>query len=131
LSPEGGENGVSPTNPVDEAPSEDPLDPAVEADESLLPPGDSDSVPEPRGEVVTLVGARVGVSGANGEIKIIWVIPSPGFASLPPTGAELEEGIVALVFSDGSHQSTLIARWDNAEGLVLETIEGGRELGEG
>ena len=130
LSPEGGENGVSPTVPVEDPPSEDPLDPSIEVDESLLPPEDRE-VPEARGEVVTLEGARVGISGADGEIRVIWVIPSPGFASLPPTGTEGGEGAVTLIFSDGSHQSTLIARWDDTEGLVVETIEGGRELSEG
>lgn len=127
LSPEGDGNGVSPTPPEEELPSEDPLDPSVDVDESLLPPEDT-AVPEPRGEVVSLEGGRVGVSGADGDITIIWVIPSPGFALLPSTGTEIEKGAVTLVFSDGSHQSTLMATWDSAEGLVVETFEGGLDL---
>jgi hypothetical protein len=42
---------------------------------------------------------------------------------LPPTETEIEEGSVTLVFSDGSHQSTMIAKWDIEEGLVVETTE--------
>ena len=132
LSPEGDGNGVSPTLPEDpaEPPSEDPFDPSTDVDESLLPPAGTDIVPEPRGEVVSLSGGSVGVSGADGAITIIWVIPSPGFALLPSTGTQIEPGAVTLVFSDGSHQSTLIAMWDGTEGLVIETFEGGLELGE-
>jgi hypothetical protein len=33
-----------------------------------------------------------------------------------------------MVFSDGSHRSALAARWDSAEGLVVETTEGRLEL---
>ncbi len=121
LSPEGDGQGVSsgsaspPVSLVDEPP-----DPADDFDESLLPP--------PRDEVVTLIGASVGFSGADGEVRFIWAIPRPGFALRPPTEAELEEDFITLVFSDGSHRSTLVARWDEVEGLVVETTEGRVEL---
>ncbi len=128
LSPEGGEQGVSPP-PSDDEPllSEDPLDPAVEVDESLLVPVPVD-VPEPRAEVVELDGGRVGVSGADGVVTVIWLFPSPGFALLPPTGSEAEEGAVTLIFSDGSHRSRLVAKWTDEEGLVIETSEGGLDI---
>jgi hypothetical protein len=135
LSPEGDGNGVSPTAPEEpvetEPPSEDPLDPSVDVDESLLPPDAKIDVPEPRGEVVSLEGGSVGVSGADGDVRIIWVIPSPGFALLPTTGTEIGEGSVTLIFSDGSHQSTLRARWDSDEGLMVETAEGSFDLTDG
>jgi hypothetical protein len=109
-----------------------PLDPSVEVDESLLPPEDR-NVPEARGEVVSLEGAlgRGVVSGTDGEIRIIWAMPSPGLVSLPPTGTDLAEGAVTLIFSDCPHQPTLVAKWDSTEGLVIETIEGRPDLGEG
>jgi hypothetical protein len=128
LTPEGGGKGVSPPLPDDEPPlSEDPLDPAVEVDESLLVPVPAD-VPEPRAEVVELIGGRVSVSGSSGDITVIWVIPSHGFALLPPTGSEVEEGAVTLIFSDGSHRSRLVAKWSDEEGLVVETSEGGLDV---
>jgi hypothetical protein len=128
LSPEGGEQGVSPALPDDEPPpSEDPLDPAVEVDESLLVPAPVD-VPEPRAEVVELIGGRVSVSGSDGDVTVIWVIPSHGFALLPPTGSEVAEGAVTLIFSDGSHRSRLVAKWSDEEGLVIETSEGGLDI---
>ncbi|MDJ0954582.1 MAG: hypothetical protein QNJ81_12970 [Acidimicrobiia bacterium] len=135
-SPEGGEDGVSPLLPPDattEAPSEDPLDPAVEVDESLLPPSDDaeeSTVPEPRAQVVDLTGGRVSVSGAEGEVRIIWLIPRHGFAVLPASGADNLPDHVTVVLSDGSHQSTLIASWDSAEGLVIEIREGGLDFTE-
>jgi len=113
---DGDEQGVSPTTG-----SEEELNP--ELDESLLVPEDDAAVPEPRGEVISLEGGSLGVSGADGEVKIIWVLPGPGYALLPPTGTEIEEGSVTLVFSDGSHQSMMIAKWDSEEGLVVETTE--------
>ncbi|NNC92247.1 MAG: hypothetical protein HKN80_07110 [Acidimicrobiia bacterium] len=115
-----------------EPPSEDPLDPAVEVDESLTPSaGDDDptDTPDPRAEVVDLTGGRVSVSGSDGEVRIIWLIPSHGFAVLPATGADNLPSEVTVVLSDGAHQSTLIARWDDQEGLVIETREGGRVSG--
>ena len=129
LSPEGDGQGVSPTAPEPSVPPEDdPLDPADEPDESLVPLPDDDTVPEPRGEVVTLLGATVGISGAAGEVRVIWAIPSPGFALVPVAGTEIETASVTMVFSDGSHRSTLAARWDPTEGLVVETTEGRLEL---
>ena len=100
----------------------------LEPDESLVPPPVDDEVPEPRGEVVTLLGATVGISGADGEVRVIWAIPNPGFALVPVAGTEIETGSVTMVFSDGSHRSTLAARWDEAEGLLVETTEGRLEL---
>ena len=135
-SPEGGEDGVSPILPPEdttEPPSEDPLDPGVEVDESLVPPeeGNEESVPpEPRAEVVDLTGGRVSVSGADGEVRIIWLIPRHGFAVLPAAGAENLPYHITVVLSDGSHQSTLIASWDSTKGLVIETREGGLDLTE-
>jgi len=128
---EGDEDGVSPTTVVAQTtppPSDDALDPAADVDESLLPPVEDDApteTPEPRGEVVDLVGGRVSVSGADGEVKVLWLIPRHGFAMLPATGAEILPGQVTVVLADGSHQSTLIASWDESEGLVVETREGG------
>lgn len=127
LSPEGDGQGVSPTSPGPLPPEDNPLDPGDEPDESLVPPPD-DEAPEPRGEVVTLRGASVGVAGADGEVHVIWAIPSPGFALLPLAGTEIEEGQLTMVFSDGSHRSTLAARWDEVEGLIVETTEGRLEL---
>ncbi len=66
---DGGEDGVSPTEPTT-PPSEDPLDPGVEVDESLLPPEDIAAAPEPRAEVVDLIGGRVSVSGADGVVTV-------------------------------------------------------------
>jgi hypothetical protein len=128
-SPEGDGQGVSPTSPESSLPPEDdPLDPGDEPDESLIPPPSEDAIPEPRGEVVTLVGAAVGISGAAGEVRVIWAIPSPGFSLVPLAGTEIEEGSVTMVFSDGSHRSTLAARWDDTEGLIVDTTEGRLEL---
>ncbi|MCP4303927.1 MAG: hypothetical protein GY788_03405 [bacterium] len=126
----GGEEGVSP--PLDDSivdpPSEDPLDPGAVLDESLFPPEDEAVVPEPRAEVVDLVGGRVSVSGADGVVTVIWAIPKPGFASLPPTGPEVATDSVTVLLSDGSHQSVLVAIWSSQEGLVIETSEGGAGL---
>jgi hypothetical protein len=36
-----------------------------------------------------------------------------------------------VLLSDGSHQSTLTATWDDRDGLVIETLEGGLALTEG
>ena len=131
LSLEGDEQGVSPELLVDgsEPPSEDPLDPGVEVDESLVPL-EPDLVPEPRAEVVEMTGGRASVSGADGEVAIIWAIPNAGFALLPPAGNAGEDTGVSLVFSDGSHQSTLLATWDSSDGLIIETIEGPFDLAE-
>ncbi len=137
LSPDGGEDGVSPFLPPDETtepPSEDPLDPGVEVDESLLPPDEDpqeSTVPEPRAEVVDLAGGRVSVSGSDGEVRIIWLIPRHGFAVLPAAGADNLPDHLTVVLSDGSHQSTLVASWDSSEGLVIETREGGLDFTEG
>ncbi|MEA2000627.1 MAG: hypothetical protein U9N84_01870 [Actinomycetota bacterium] len=127
LNPEGDEQGVSPPRADDAPPVSD--DPAVEIDESLLKPVEPTDVPEPRAEVVELDGGRVGVSGADGVVTVIWLFPSPGFALLPPTGPEAEEGAVTLVFSDGSHRSRLVAKWSSEEGLVIEASEGGLDIG--
>ena len=137
--PTGDEDGVSPTTVTTspdaiDPPAEDPLDPATDLDESLLPPDDDpDRVdqPPPSAEVVDLIGGRVSVSGADGEVRIIWLIPRHGFAVLPPAGVEDAPGQVTVVLSDGSHRSTLLARWDSTEGLVIETNEGGIAVGEG
>ena len=137
LSPDGGEDGVSPLLPADattEAPSEDPLDPGVEVDESLLPPVDDsaeDATPEPRAEVVDLVGGRVSVSGSDGAVTVLWVIPRHGFAVLPAGGADNVPNSQTVVISDGSHQSTLFAFWDPEEGLLVETREGGLDFTDG
>ncbi len=125
----GGEDGVSPTTEV-EPPSDDPLDPAVAVDESLLPPEEEKVIPDPRAEVVDLIGGRVSVSGAEGTVKIIWAIPNPGFALLPPAGSDTSAGTVTVLLSDGSHQSILNASWSDDEGLVVETTEGGLGLAE-
>lgn len=131
---EGGEDGVSPTTVVVETtipPSDDPLDPATEVDESLFPPVEDDEpteIPEARAEVVDLIGGRVSVSGADGVVTVFWLIPRHGFAVLPATGTEVEPDQVTIVLSDGSHQSTLIATWDDNEGLAIETREGGLDL---
>jgi hypothetical protein len=136
-SQEGDEDGVSPTVPAEsptEPPAEDPFDPGVEVDESLTPPTSSDqdiiATPEPSAEVVDLLGGRVSVSGADGEVRVIWLIPKHGFAVLPPVGAGNLPDRVTVVLSDGSHQSTLIAVWDTVEGLLIETREGGLDRGE-
>ena len=137
LSLDGGEDGVSPTSTVpdtSEPPSEDALDPAEEIDESLVPPeedSETTDAPEARAEVVDLVGGRVSVSGADGEVRVIWLIPRHGFAVLPPAGAENLPDHLTVVLSDGSHQSTLIATWDSTEGLTIETVEGGLDLQDG
>ena len=135
LSLEGGENGVSSAVPaeVTEPPSEDPLDPGVAVDESLLPPDETLELttPEARAEVVDLVGGRVSVSGADGEVRIIWLIPRHGFAVLPAAGSDSLPDHVTVLLSNGSHQSTLIASWDSREGLLIETREGGLDLTEG
>ncbi|MDJ0664309.1 MAG: hypothetical protein QNJ75_07090 [Acidimicrobiia bacterium] len=132
---EGDEDGVSPSVPAEdttEPPSENPLDPGVEVDESLTPPTAADeesvAVPAPRAEVVDLIGGRVSVSGADGEVRIIWLIPKHGFAVLPPAGTDRLPDQVTVVLSDGSHQSTLVASWDDSEGLVIESREGGLDL---
>lgn len=130
-SPEGDGQGVSPTSSERPLPPEDdPLDPSDEPDDSLIPPpGDDEAeTPDPQGEVVTLIGATVGISGAAGEVRVIWAIPSPGFSLVPLAGTEIEAGSVTMVFSDGSHRSTLAARWDEVEGLLVETTEGRLEL---
>jgi hypothetical protein len=129
LSPEGDGQGVSPTSVGPSPPPEDdPLDPGDEPDESLLPPPGDEEAPEPRGEVISLIGASAGISGADGEVRVIWAIPSPGFALVPLAGTEIDEGSLTMVFSDGSHRSTLVARWDEADGLIVETTEGRLEL---
>jgi hypothetical protein len=134
---EGDEDGVSPFLPADDVivdpPSEDPLDPAVEVDESLVPPDEGEDdldVPAARAEVVDLVGGRISVSGADGEVRIIWLIPRHGFAVLPAAGTDNLPDHLTVVLSDGSHQSTLIASWDSVEGLVIERTEGGLDLSE-
>jgi len=133
---EGGEDGVSPGTVVADTtipPSDDPLDPATEVDESLFPPsedGEPTEIPGARAEVVNLIGGRVSVSGAGGVVTVFWLIPRHGFAVLPATGTDVESDQVVIVLSDGSHQSTLIATWDEGEGLVIETREGGLDLGE-
>jgi hypothetical protein len=73
----------------------------------------------------------VSVSGANGAVRIIWVIPRHGFAVLPATGAESLPDQVTVVLSDGSHQSTLLASWDEVEGLIVDTREGGLDFTDG
>lgn len=122
----GDEDGVSPFTEDEpaEPPSEDPLDPGVEVDESLLPPEDETVVPEPRAEVVDLTGGRISVSGADGAVTVIWAIPKPGFAFLPPSGADVSTDTVTVLLSDGSHQSVLIASWSDEDGLVIEISEG-------
>ena len=71
------------------------------------------------------------MSGADGEVRVIWLIPRHGFAVLPAAGAENLPDHLTIVLSDGSHQSTLVASWDNTEGLIVETDEGGLDLQEG
>jgi hypothetical protein len=127
-SPDGDEDGVSRTT-VTEPPSEDALDPAADLDESLLPPDERPSsvvaAPGPRADVVDLVGGRVSVSGAEGKVRIIWLIPRHGYALVPASARNLEPDQVTVVLSNGSHQSTMAAYWDPADGLVIETTEGG------
>lgn len=129
---EGDEQGVSPTS-VDpsEPPSEDPLEPGDEVDESLLPPSvDGEATAEPQGEVVSMQGGAVGVSGADGRVSVIWAIPNPGFALVPLGGTEIEPSAITLVFSDGAHSSRLTATWDDTDGLIVETSEGKLDLAE-
>jgi hypothetical protein len=129
---DGDEQGVSPVSAdPPKPPSEDTLDPGADGDESLLPPAvDDRSVAQPRGEVVSLQGGSVGISGADGEVRVIWAIPGPGFALVPLAGTEIQEGAVTLVFSDGAHRSRLEATWDDTAGLVIETVEGRLDLSE-
>lgn len=125
-SPDGDEDGVSRTT-VTEPPSEDALDPGADLDESLLPPNDRPSsvaTPGPRADVVDLVGGRVSVSGAEGGVRIIWLIPRHGYALVPASARNLSPDQVTIVLSNGSHQSTMAAYWDPADGLVIETTEG-------
>ncbi len=129
-SPDGGEDGVSRTTvstTTTEPPSEDALDPGATIDESLLPPTDTTpgDQPAPRAEVVDLTGGKVSVSGADGKVQVLWLIPRHGYALLPADRADTKQGEVTIVLSDGSHESMLIASWDDEEGLVVETREGG------
>ena len=117
-SQDGDGQGVSPSSNGEELPAADPL----EDPEDLLVPED-EITPEPSGQIVELVGARVSVAGADGEVTVIWAIPRSGFAPLR-AGSEVEDGVVTLVFSDGSHRSTMTAEWDTQEGLVVKTTEG-------
>ncbi len=103
--------------------------PTGDEDEGLIV-GDRDDVPKPGAEVVEMVGARVSVSGANGEIRVIWGIPNPGFALLPSTGTEIDDDAITLVFSNGSHESTLVAEWSDTDGLTVTAYEGGIDLAE-
>ena len=128
---EGDGQGVSPT-PADpaETTSEGEFDPDTDVDESLLPPEADEGVAEPRGEVVSMEGGVLGVSGAEGKVKVIWAIPSPGFALLPVAGTEIEPRSVTLVFSDGAHSSRLTATWDDVEGLTIDIVEGKLDMAE-
>jgi hypothetical protein len=127
-SPDGGEDGVSRTVTTTTEPlSEDALDPGANPDESLMPPADTseDNVPAPRAEVVDMTGGKVSVSGADGKVRILWLIPRHGYALLPPDRGDAKPGEVTIVLSDGSHESVLTASWDDTEGLVIEKSEGG------
>jgi hypothetical protein len=135
-SPDGGEDGVSRTSlstTTTEPPSEDALDPGATIDESLLPPTDTQpgEQPAPRAEVVDMTGGKVSVSGADGKVRVLWLIPRHGYALLPADRADTKPGEVTIVLSDGSHQSILVASWDDEEGLVVETSEGGLTRDEG
>ena len=120
-SPKGDGQGVSPDSAELPLPLEDD---ALDPDESPVSPVGEDDVPEPRSEVVSLRGATVSISGAAGEILVIWAIPSPGFALIPLADSGIDDDSLMMVFSDGSHRSTLTARWDETEGLVIGTTEG-------
>jgi hypothetical protein len=100
--------------------------PATDGEEDLLSPEDApgSEQPAPSAQVVDMTGGKVSVSGADGEVRILWLLPRHGYALLPADRAASQPGQVTVVLSDGSHQSTLIASWDEEEGLVVETFEG-------
>lgn len=128
---EGDEGGVSPGPAVTEPSSDDSA--ATDVEEDLLSPDDAatSDQPAPSAQVVDLTGGKVSVSGADGEVRILWLLPRHGYALLPADRAASEPGQVTVVLSDGSHQSTLIASWDDSEGLVVETFEGPLATDEG
>jgi len=99
---------------------------ATEVDEGLLSPDENPVAegPAPSAQVVDLTGGRISVSGADGEVRILWLFPRQGYAQLPSDRAAGDPGEVTVVLSDGSHQSTMIASWDEEKGLVIETDEG-------
>jgi hypothetical protein len=112
---EGDEQGVSPLPSSDLAPDGQ----QETADDNLLPPRDSE--PEPQATIVEFEGGRASISGADGEVFVIWAIPKPGFALLPSTGTRQSAATRTLVFSDGTRESTVVASWDAEEGLMVET----------
>ena len=75
--------------------------------------------------MVDLTGGKISVSGADGEVRILWLIPRHGYAVIPADRADSRPGQVTVVLSDGSHESTLVAWWDEQKGLQVETTEGG------
>lgn len=115
-SPDGDEQGVSPFPPSDVSVS----DQADSTDDSLLPPPQGD-VPEPSAQIVEFEGGRASISGADGEVFVIWAIPKPGFALVPSAGTRQSKDTRTLVFSDGSRESTVVATWDAEEGLMVES----------
>lgn len=128
-SPQGDEGGVSPEPDAAGTSSEETPD----TEQDLLSPDDSagSQQPAPSAEVVDLTGGKVSVSGADGAVRILWLFPRHGYALLPADRAATEPGQVTVVLSDGSHQSTLIASWDESKGLVIETYEGALATDEG
>jgi hypothetical protein len=128
---EGGEQGVSPNLPTDTSTTAVPGEPGSDDSGTLVPGDDFSGLPLAKSDVATTKGGSVGIVGTAGEVRVLWVIPSPGFALLPATGGGLEPGTVRVVFSDGSHQSTVTAAWSDEEGLVVETKEGAIDQTEG
>lgn len=115
--PEGDEQGASPLHPVAPTAGTEP----PPEDETVIGPISKDA-PEPGAKIVELQGGRVSVSGADGKISILWVIPNPGYVLVPATDHPRDDG-VPVVFSDGSHESYLVARWDSQLGLTIESPE--------
>jgi len=114
-SPDGDEQGVSPSPPSD-LPSGDQAD---AADDNLL--SSQGDAPEPSAQIIEFEGGRASISGANGEVFVIWAIPKPGYALVPSAGTRQSEDTRTLVFSDGNRESTVVATWDPEEGLVIES----------
>lgn len=98
-----------------------PIGDLPEAEDPATATPDLSEVPSDS-QLVQLKGGTVSVAGSGDAVYFLWAIARPGYVS---TVGLPEPNQLVVVFSNGSDQSVLTARWQDEE-LQIEILEDAR-----
>lgn len=82
--------------------------------------GPETAVVESRAQIVALEGGTASIGGQDDQLLLLWALPRPGFT----VEHRFDDMGLTVIFTDGRHQTWLVADWDADEGIVVESFEG-------